>query len=178
MQYWTRLREVGFVGISFTGDAPENGTYSAQIRATKPAIREALPADRPVIEALLEGADLPTDGLGATELWVLEEDDTVLGVVGFESYGETALLRSLVVAPERRGGGLARSLLVRALTVLRARGFTVAYGLTTTIPELMLKLGFTELSRDGLPEALDASPQLRGAGACPASARAFTKQIA
>ncbi len=176
-QYQARLQEVGFAGISFTGNAPENGTYSAQIRATKPAIREASPADRQAIEALLEGADLPTDGLGATELLVLEENGTVMGVVGFEPYGEAALLRSLVVAPKGRGGGLAWALLVRALTVLRARGFTVAYVLTTTVPELLLKHGFTELSRDALPEALGASAQLRGAGACPASARAFTKQI-
>lgn len=177
VQYRARLQEVGFVGISFTGDAPENGTYSAQIQATKPAIREALPADRRPIEALLEGASLPTDGLDATELLVLEENGAVVGVVGFESYGQTALLRSLAVAPERRGGGLARVLLVCAFTVMRARGFTVAYGLTSTIPELMLKLGFTELSRAALPEALGASAQLRGAQACPASARAFTKQI-
>lgn len=177
VQYRTRLQEVGFVGIVLTGNPPENGTYSAQIQATKPAVREALAADRQPIEALLKGADLPTDGLGATELLVLEENGAVVGVVGFEAYGETALLRSLVVAPERRGGGLARALLVRTFTVLHARGFTVAYGLTTTIPELLLKLGFTEISRDTLPEALRASAQLQGAQACPASARAFSRQI-
>ncbi len=176
-QYQTRLQEVGFAGIAFTGDPTENGTYSARIQATKPAIREGLAADRHLVEALLKGAELPTAGLDATELLVLEENGAVMGVIGFEPYGETALLRSLAVAPQRRGGGLARALLVRAFTVLRARGFTVAYGLTTTIPDLLLKLGFTEISRDALPKALGISAQLQGVQACPASARVFAKQI-
>ncbi len=176
-QYAGRLEEVGFLAISFTGTAPEHGTYSAQIQATKPAIREALPADRKPVEALLEEADLPTDGLDATELLILEENGAAVGVIGFEPYGETALLRSLAVAPERRGGGLARSLLVRTFAMLQARGFTVAYGLTTTIPDLLLRLGFTEISRDALPETLGVSAQLQGSQACPASARVFTKQI-
>lgn len=175
--YRARLQRVGFAATSFRGSAPADGTYSAQIQAVKPIIRDAQPEDREAVESLLTGAGLPTDGLDATELMVLEEGGEIVGTVGFEPYGETALLRSLAVSPERRGSGLARALLVAVAERLRARGVTTAYGLTTTIPDLLLKLGFTETGRARLPEVLTVSAQLQGPQACPSTARVFQTSI-
>lgn len=175
--YRERLQAVGFASISFTSSAPAHGTYSTRIQAVKPAIRDARPADRRAVEGLLTRAGLPTDGLDATELLVLEEGGAVVGVVGFEPYGDAALLRSLAVAPQRRGAGLARALLVAVFERMRARGVTTAYGLTTTIPNLLSKLGFTEIGRGDLLDALASSAQLQGPEACPSSARVFRASI-
>ena len=173
--YRARLQAAGFAVISFTGNSPTEGTYSAQIQAIKPAIRDALPTDRHATEILLQKAELPTEGLGHTELLVLEEGGAVVGVVGFELYGDAALLRSLTLKPKWRGLGLSRALLVAVFDRMRdrGRGVTKVYGLTTTIPDLLLKLGFTEIRRSELPGAFADSAQLEGPQACPSTARVF-----
>ena len=171
--YWARLQAAGFAAISFMGNPPTEGTYSAQLQAVKPAIRDALPADRQTIETVLQEADLPTEGVEDTELLVLEEDGAIVGVVGFEPYGDAALLRSLALRPAWRGLGLSRALLVAVFDRLRVKGVTTAYGLTTTIPDLLLELGFAEIGRGELPGAFTDSAQLQGPQACPDTARVF-----
>ena len=66
-------------------------------------------------------------------------------------------------------------LLHHLLKTLRADGVVTVYGLTTTIPGWLLRLGFREIMRDELPAALRGSEQLRGA--CPASAKVFAKDL-
>ncbi len=176
MQYARRLAEAGFTAVSFGGSAPETGTYSARIRATKPVIREASVTDRTdrgTVEALPEQARLPTAGLDAAVLLVLEEN----GLTGFEPYGDLALLRSLAVVPERRGAGLARALLIAVFARLQAQGVRTVYALTTTIPDMLVNLGFTSIRRDELPAVLASSAQLEGPHACPSSAHVFYKAV-
>lgn len=138
-------------------------------------IRAATPDDLDAVTGLLGASGLPLAGLERTHLWLSEMNNDITGVGGFERYGTMALLRSLAVTPEGRGRGLGGALLQHLLGVLRADGVTSAYGLTTTIPEWLLRLGFEEVARDTLPAALSSSAQLRGA--CPASARAFRKGL-
>lgn len=175
--YRRRLVEAGFTNVTIDGETAFGGVHSARVRATKPVLRAASAADLAAARALLSRLGLPLAGLEQTRVWVLEENGAWVGIVGYEPYGEAALLRSLAVAPERRGEGLARTLLAHTFAVLREQNFRVAYGLTTTIPDLLLKLGFTETSRGALPKALDSSAQLQGAHACPGSARVFRKDI-
>ena len=64
-------------------------------------IRPSRTSDLERVLELLQGAQLPTDDLTtAPELrfWVLEDDSTLVGVVGLERYATGGLLRSLVVA--------------------------------------------------------------------------------
>lgn len=123
---------------------------------------------------LLKASDLPLAGLEHTQLWVLEID-RIVGAVGFERYGSAALLRSLAVVPEARGRGVGAALLRHMLNRLSAEGVADVYGLTTTIPDRLLRLGFADTTRDALPTDLARSEQLRGA--CPGSARAFHKVL-
>ncbi len=118
---------------------------------------------------------MPLAGLERTRLWLLETDGTLAGVGGFERYGDLALLRSLAVTPEGRGRGLGGVLLHHLSKTLQADGVVTVYGLTTTVPEWLLRLGFRETTRDELPVSLSSSKQLRGA--CPASARVFRKSL-
>ena len=66
--------------------------------------RRARAEDIPRIEALITGEHLPAYGLdeflGA--FFVLADGEHIVGCAGLEVYGEAALLRSVVVAPERR----------------------------------------------------------------------------
>ena len=138
-------------------------------------IRAATPNDLDAVASLLSTSGLPLVGLERTHLWLSEADGTVTAVGGFERYGTVALLRSLAVRPEERGKGCGGALLRHLLKTLQADGVTAAYGLTTTIPEWLLRLGFQEITQEELPAALLGSEQLRGA--CPASARAFWKGL-
>ncbi len=122
---------------------------------------------------LIEEASLPTAGLAEhrRHLYVLEVRGKVIGAVGYESHPPDALLRSLVVAPAARGQGYGRRLLEFIMGRARRDGVRGCYGLTTTIPDLLARLGFTEIGRADVPEALLASEELRGV--CPARARSF-----
>lgn len=126
---------------------------------------------------LLEQAGLPLAGTEdpATELYAALDGRRLCGLVGIEVRPPSALLRSLVVAPELRGRGLGQALLAFAEGAARERGLTTAFGLTTTIPELLERAGYSELPQRDLPAELRASAELQGA--CPASARAFRKPL-
>lgn len=136
-------------------------------------LRIAKPEDRPAVAKLLRAADLPTDGLmtDVDHLFVLEEKNRIVGAIGFEGFGSDALLRSLVVDPRLRGQGHGATLMRTALQQAPKLGYKTLYGLTTTIPDWLKKLGFEEIPRAEIPEAVHGSMELRGA--CPESARAF-----
>jgi amino-acid N-acetyltransferase len=140
-------------------------------------IRGAEPRDRAGVEALLAGAGLPTEGVDEHLHSFFVEDDggRLVGAVGLELYGERALLRSVVVAVSARGTGLGSTLTRRALDEARARGVRTVYLLTTTAEAFFPRFGFERTSREEIPEAVQASPELRGA--CPGTAVAMRLKI-
>lgn len=139
-------------------------------------IRQAEAGELSEVKSLLQEARLPTAGLDNVEhLFVLESGGHVLGAVGFEAYPPYALLRSLVVAPQLQRQGHGRRLLKFLLNEVKTQGFLETYALTTTIPNWLSRLGFEEISRQDLPEALHTSVELLGA--CPASALVFRLRL-
>lgn len=136
-------------------------------------IRRATPKDVPAIEALLARCDLPVAGVrdAATTLWVGDIEGPIIGAVGYEARGEVALLRSLALDPAQRGHGLGMRLLQHVIAEARKAGFKQAAGLTTTIPDLLKRLGFTEGPQSSAPKPLLHSAEFRGA--CPDTARFF-----
>ncbi|MEJ2289109.1 MAG: GNAT family N-acetyltransferase [Deinococcales bacterium] len=182
-RYRRLLRDAGFGELAVGGppsDATRGATYSAIVRAVRPSVRCATPRDMPAILRLLDAARLPKDGLEASHvhLFVAEgarKDGLPAGVVGFELVGDAALLRSLAVRHDERGRGLGIGLIRHAQRRAQAAGARTAYALSTTIPELLVRLGFTSASRAELPAAVLASPELKGA--CPASAPLFTLRL-
>lgn len=138
-----------------------------------PKVRVAGREDWSAVAQLLRQNKLPTDGLttDVDHLYVLEVGGTVVGAVGFESYASDGLLRSLVVDPRLRGGGHGASLLRLAIYEAQRSGIRAVYGLTTTIADWLLRLGFKEIQKDQIPSGVRQSWELRGA--CPDAARAF-----
>lgn len=140
-------------------------------------IRQATDADFSNIYALLQAASLPTAGIQDQyeHVYVLDVGDRVIGVVAFESYPPSALLRSLVVLPDEQGKGYGHQLLKFILDTVWHQGCQRAFALTTTIPELLLSESFSEISRAAVPDEVLASVEFHGA--CPLSARVFCRPL-
>jgi amino-acid N-acetyltransferase len=140
-------------------------------------VREAAPADLPVVSRLITDAGLPLDGLSdAAVVLVAEAGGAVVGTVALERHGTgqdtTFLLRSAAVEPAWHGRGIGTALTAAALQRVDSVGAPVAL-LTETAAAYFPRFGFASLTRDALPAALTASAELRGA--CPVSAQALLR---
>lgn len=127
--------------------------------------------------ALLAGARLPTEDLTATHcesFFFAGPADAPTGLVGLELFGDVALLRSLVVAPQRRRQGEGHALLVHAENHARRCGVRALYLLTTTAEGFFARHGYQRTDRDSAPAAIRATREF--AGICPASS-AFMSRI-
>ncbi len=134
-------------------------------------------ADLAAVRALLEELKLPSADVGAGEqhFVVAREGATLVGCVGVEMYGESALLRSLAVAPARQRAGLGKALTERAISEARGRGARRAFLLTTTAEAYCRRLGFETIGRESVPPDLAASAQFRSL--CPKTAVCMWKAI-
>lgn len=133
-------------------------------------MRRATPHDWPKIAALLATADLPLAGAEAhlSDFFLAFRDDALIGTAGLERYGDTALLRSVAVAPTERGQGLGQALVQKAIELASMLGLRQVVLLTTTAANFFPRFGFQPISRAEVPLAAQASVEFQEA--CPASA--------
>jgi amino-acid N-acetyltransferase len=140
-------------------------------------LRPAAGPDQPAALRLLADLELPTAGVA--DWWrrftVAESGGTIVGVAGVESYGTSALLRSVAVRPDWRSSGIGRALVKAALEAAREEGVRDVYLLTTTAECYFPRLGFSTIPRDDVPLALQASVEFRGA--CPDSATVMHRSL-
>jgi len=139
----------------------------------------AAETDIPAIVALLAASGLPSSDVlpdSHPEFLVVRDRGDVVGVVGLERFGDTALLRSLVVRPAHRGRGLG-ILLVRALEQhVRDRGVLSLILLTKTAEQFFRERGYSVVARTEAPPAVQASTEFRSL--CPSSAICMRKRLA
>lgn len=110
----------------------------------------AVPADVPAVEALLAAAGLPLEGAReAFDLGVVGrgEDGEVQAAAAIERFGEAGLLRSVVVAQDRRGTGAGRGLVAAAEALARDEGIRDLYLLTETAIDWFPRLGYEVVER-------------------------------
>ncbi len=145
--------------------------------AARAAIEPAIPEDRPAIFELLAAAGLPLAGLdeGLGAAVVAREDGAIVGCAAVEVYGPDGILRSVCVAPERRGAGLGEALVRAAESLARVRGIETLYLLTETATEWFPRLGYATRARSEAPAAIAASVEF--AEACPVSAAFMAKRL-
>ena len=133
-------------------------------------IREHRPEDRQAVERLLTTENLPTEGLDRCMGWVAEEADEILGHVAVESTPDVAVIRSLVVAPQARGRGLARRLMDLAEGVYGKRTLVLR---TESIGPWVERRGYVHSTVGQLPASVRTTTQFEGdlCSSCPVYAR-------
>ena len=133
-------------------------------------LRPATVADDSAIRGLLTAAGLPVADVDATRqaFIVATADGQTEGCVGLEIHGAAALLRSLAVREQRRGGGVGNALLARARALAVAHRVETLFLLTTSASQFFGRRGFITVDRSIVPADLAGSAQF--AGLCPTSA--------
>lgn len=127
---------------------------------------------------LLAAAQLPTQDLTPAHcehFFFAGSPREPTGLVGLELFGDVALLRSLVVAPERRGTGEGSALLKHAEDHARAQGVRSLYLLTTTAESFFARHGYQRAARESAPAAIQATREF--AGICPASSAFMMRHL-
>jgi amino-acid N-acetyltransferase len=137
-------------------------------------LRAAVAADFANVARLLEASDLPVEGVADQfgPNYVTEEGT---GVAGIEKHGRYGLLRSVAVAPEERGKGLAQRLVRNRLDWAAAEGLSTVYLLTTTAETYFAKLGFTRVAREDVPAEIRATREF--ASTCPSSSIVMRREV-
>jgi amino-acid N-acetyltransferase len=140
-------------------------------------LRRAAEADLASIRELLEEAGLPTTDLETAKpkFTVLREDGDIVAAGALERFGSSALVRSVVVAGDRRGAGLGRIIVQELEKVARAARIGRLILLTQTAREFFVHLGYRVIERSEVPQDLQASEQFRSL--CPASAICMMKVL-
>jgi N-acetylglutamate synthase-like GNAT family acetyltransferase len=141
-------------------------------------IRRGHAVDLPAVATLLKDSGLPTADLASArefQSWLLEEEGSILGVIGLERFGHEALLRSLAVAPERRKRGLGHELVARLEQEARADGIAHLVLLTETAQAFFRRLGYAVTDRSQVSEAIKQSAEFRLL--CPVSAICMSKAL-
>ena len=150
----------------------------AELTTPAVTIGKASHADLDEISDLLTTNSLPLDGVADSieRFVVAREDGRIVGCIGLEVYGGSALLRSAAVHDEVRGRGIGSMLVNEILADAQEQGVAAVYLLTTTAENYFPAFGFERIDRSEVPLELDASEELKGA--CPASAIVMRKRLA
>ena len=135
-----------------------NSILLTEVQGSDPGFRSALVA-----------AHLPAENIeeeGRTFFKAISDEGQTGGYSGIELCAYDLLLRSVVVLPEHRGNGLGQAIVEATLQSLDCSGDV--YLATTTAAPFFSNLGFSEVARDNVPEAVLSTQQL--SGLCPSSA--------
>jgi amino-acid N-acetyltransferase len=144
----------------------------------QPAIRQGQSADLDAVISLLKGAGLPTNDLTSApdlRLWVLEAEGEVIGVIGMERFGASALLRSLAIASSHQRRGLGRQLVALLERDVQGKGVEQLVLLTETAESFFRGVGYEAIDRRCVPEEVKQSAEFRSL--CPASAVCMRKSV-
>jgi amino-acid N-acetyltransferase len=143
-----------------------------------PSIRRGESADIPAVVALLDRAGLPTADVASSpglQMWVLEENGSLLGAIALDRYGTDALLRSLAVVPEHRSRGFGHRLVSKLEHDAFAQGVERLVLLTETAEPFFRRLGYDVFERRYVSDGMMQSAEFRSL--CPASALCMSKVL-
>ena len=142
-----------------------------------PEISAALPEHLPAVLQLLEDAQLPTSGVADHfhNFFVALRRHSVVGSIGFEQYGDVALIRSAAVVPVEQKSGIGGMLLKASMKSAADLGVRQLVLLTTTAELYFSKKGFVRIDRREITGPITASAEFTGA--CPASAVCMTMKL-
>lgn len=140
-------------------------------------VERARSADTQAIERLLTETALPLDG--AAEAFgtglVARDGDAIVGAAAIEPYGDAGLLRSVVVAPQRRGSGIGARLLAASETLASELGIDKLYLLTDTAETWFALHGYEPTERENVPARVRSSIEFTTA--CSETAVAMKRRL-
>jgi amino-acid N-acetyltransferase len=128
----------------------------------KISYRRAVESDTETIRFLLESQKLPTEsvGTGITEFYVATDDAIVVGMAGYEYYGEDVLLRSVAVPANLQDKGIGSQIVDWMIALAKQKGIKRIILLTETAAKFFAKKGFMVIDRSSLKnEPLKISSQ-------------------
>jgi amino-acid N-acetyltransferase len=125
---------------------------------------------------LLKKNNLPTEDINpGTQLFVVEENDTVVGTVAVQYDFNVALLRSLCVSDDKRNTGIGEMLVEFIEHYVQKQGVQSVYLLTTTAENFFLKKGYKKIDRKEVPEFIKNTKEY--SVLCSASSSLMKKEI-
>ncbi len=133
-------------------------------------IRKSSEADYPAVAKLLQSASLPTEGIvdHFQHFLVAESGGEIVGAIGLEVYGDTALLRSAVVHPSQQNIGIGSMLYNNLIETATSLGVRRLILLTDTAEKYFAKKGFRKIDVKSVAGPITQSVEFTGA--CPSTA--------
>lgn len=134
--------------------------------------------DMSAIRALLEHSGLPTSDLDSArpDFAVIRKDGQVIAAGALQRFGSSALLRSVVVAPEHRETGLGRAVVGELEQRARTAHINQLILLTQSAAEFFARQGYCVIERSSAPQEMQQSEEFRSL--CPSSATCMAKTLA
>lgn len=141
------------------------------------SVQRATRRDRDRLAALLDAAGLPSDAVRADDgqFYVGRLDGDVVCGGGLERHGQTALVRSVVVAADHRGRGFGRAVCDELEAAAERAGATTACLLTTTAAAYFRRRGYQPVAREDAPRGVRQTRQF--ADVCPSTATYMQKEL-
>jgi len=138
----------------------------------------ASPMDEPWIRQLLALCGLPHEDITPQQLshfWVIKEKGEILGSVGLEILGRSALLRSLAVDPRFRKRGFASELTKKAEDYAASFRIKELFLLTMTAENFFRKRGYQKTERNSAPSEIQGTTEFQSL--CPDSSVCMVKVL-
>ncbi len=132
--------------------------------------RKARNADLVEIQGLLKGFKLPANDLleHIENFYVAENTSGIVGVGGYEEYGDIGLVRSFAVHSSYQGERVAENIFDLVKESALRKNIRELYLLTTSAEEYFHCLGFCAIQREEAPLKIKKSKQFNEL--CPTSA--------
>ncbi len=143
-----------------------------------PRVSAACAEDLTAIRALLESSGLPTSDLESArpEFVAIREQGQVVAAGALQRFGSSALLRSVVVAEDRRGSGLGHAIVLELERLARVARIDRLILLTETAASFFARHGYQVIERSAAPADVQGSEEFRSL--CPNSATCMAKVCA
>jgi amino-acid N-acetyltransferase len=142
-------------------------------------LRAATAGDTASIRELLERGDLPTSDLSTSSpqfIVAVDGANRIVAVGALEAFGDSALLRSVIVTSELRGTGLGQRVVQELERIARTAQVKQLALLTLTARQFFERQGYRVIARQAVPEALQDTEEFRSL--CPGSATCMAKSLA
>lgn len=133
-------------------------------------------SDLSIARQWLSCAGLPVEDLTIDHLaLVAERDGEVAGLVGLEQFETLGLLRSLIVLPARRRGGVGQALVIALDKVAADKGIDELWLLTIDADGWFEQLGYRRQDRDAAPSVIQQTEEF--SSLCPGDAVLMRKAL-